>query len=72
MNIKAEFLYWFRDNGDRPIQTDLEWATVRFEKRFHRQPGCVLVHPNEETLFKGCSFNVKSDSNIQEGYFGLL
>ncbi len=70
--VKTEFLYWFRDDDNRPIQTDLEWATARFEKRFHRQPESILVNPKEEERFKDCPFNVKSDSMIAEGYFGLL
>ncbi len=47
-------------------------ATARFEKRFHRQPESILVNPKEEERFKDCPFNVKSDSMIAEGYFGLL
>lgn len=71
MIFKTEFLYWFRDNPERPIETDLEWASAKFQKKFHRQPECLLVHPKEEGDFIGLSFNIKSDDKIQEGYFGL-
>lgn len=68
---KTEFLYWFRDNPDRPITQDIEWAATRFQKRFNRVPECILVSPKEEDQFKEVKFNIKSDDKIQEGYFGV-
>ena len=68
---KLEFLYWYRDDPKRQLKIDVEWATIRFQKKFNKQPEMLLVNPKEENQFVGFSFNVKGDNKIQKGYFGV-
>lgn len=66
-----EFLYIFRDNPDRPIVTDVEWASFRFLRRFQREPTTLLVNPAEEKEFVGIELKVETDDKIAEGFFGV-
>lgn len=70
---KTEFLYWFRDNPNRPITTDVEWAAKRFESKFGINPTTILVNEKEEGVYKGLrlSFNLETYYGIQEGYLGV-
>lgn len=65
------FLYVFRDDPNRQLLTDVEWAILRFERRFDTPAEKILVHPSEENLFVGVPLPVKVDSKIQIGYFGV-
>lgn len=73
-NLKSDFLYWFRDNPERDLTTDVEWATERFRRKFGKEPSKLLVNSNEIINFNSLelSIRIEMDSRISQGYIGVL
>jgi len=71
--MKKIFLYWFRDNPNRPLGDDVNWATARFLSRFGSEASVLLVNPIELEDFQklGSQLKVKPDSKIGKGYIGV-
>lgn len=65
------YLYVFRDDPQRPITTDVEWAVFRYQRRFEKQASVLLVNPDEELEFSNLGLKVKTDEKIAKGYFGV-
>lgn len=66
-----EYLYVFRDDPKRKLETDVQWAVFRYCRRFEKEPNTLFVNPEEEVQFAGLGLSVKPDSKIQLGYFGV-
>lgn len=66
-----KFLYWFRDNPERKVETDVDWAIERFKFRFNYDPSLLLVNPDEIDYFSNLGIKIEADHKIGKGYFGI-
>lgn len=66
-------LLWFRDDPNRTLEKDIEWATKRFQSKFRLTPDVIHVAESEVALYdKVVGFEIVPVRNVLERYFYLL
>lgn len=66
------FMYWFRDDPNRPLGVNLDWAIKRFQAKFGVNPSQILVNPSQVEDYQDLTdIKIEPKESIGERYLGL-
>lgn len=74
MRPKLNYLFWYRDDLERPLRQDIEWALEAFVQKFGLEPSILIVPEGALGHYQvlDLPYKIVEDSDYKSREFGVM